>query len=74
MHLGVANNMHPLSWGGTNGKDPNFFKISLYRQPCCGVREKFLIKNFFANYFKRCYEILEIMQAVKVLPAVKINL
>ena len=20
--LGVANNMHPVSWGGTNGKDP----------------------------------------------------
>ena len=24
VHLGVANNMHPLSWGGTNGKDPFF--------------------------------------------------
>ena len=23
---GVANNMHPLSWGGTNGKDPKFHK------------------------------------------------
>ena len=22
VRLGVANNMHPLSWGGTNGKDP----------------------------------------------------
>ena len=24
---GGANNMRPLSWGGTNGKDPNFYSI-----------------------------------------------
>ena len=29
VHLGVANNMHPLSWGGTNGKDPSW--ESFYR-------------------------------------------
>ena len=28
--LGGANNMHPLSWGGTNGKDPNFRKGRIY--------------------------------------------
>ena len=36
VHLGVANNMHPLSWGGTNGKDPL----------CVSTR---LIKKFMLN-------------------------
>ena len=31
MRLGVANNMHPLSWGGggKNGKDPEIAAITL---------------------------------------------
>ena len=30
VHLGVANNMHPLSWGGTNGKNPFFYILGIY--------------------------------------------
>ena len=39
VRLGVANNMRPLSWGGTNGKDPNI-DIS------CSYFVKCFCKNF----------------------------
>ena len=41
VHLGVANNMHPLSWGGgTNGKDPTKFVGIRY-----AFRETLRIRN-----------------------------
>ena len=30
MRLGGANNMRPLSWGGTNRKDPNFVTQEIF--------------------------------------------
>ena len=32
LRLGDANNMHPLSWGGTKGKDLGFLNITCYFQ------------------------------------------
>ena len=38
VHLGVANNMHPLSWGGTNGKDPKNVTQFKSRVSCVHVQ------------------------------------
>ena len=42
---GGANNMHPLSWGGINGKDPKLLTLGYCREKFQRLDKRFMKTN-----------------------------